>query len=251
MACFQGHNSKTHVPEDTLHLIIHGIKHASEALEALQQTSASSLRDTHIFMENGADEACDPYGPAGRVRAMTCRRLRSFHMEGGFSSDWNRRDVEALQFLRQLYLLRTLRLRHVHHLTGIPSLAQCRSLQVLDLSDCRHLKEIPSLTTLTALQTLDLHGCEHLHELPQLASGIRSIDLSGCTILPSLPDSMRQLQLLERLVLSHCSDLHRLPSGISKLTKLQELHLQGCHALTGLADLKVKGHRCDAVHILM
>jgi Leucine-rich repeat (LRR) protein len=64
----------------------------------------------------------------------------------------------------------------------------------------------------------------------QLAA-LASLDLSRCSRLQQLPDSIGQLAALTRLGLSGCDGLQRLPDSITRLTALSVLDLSGLPSL--------------------
>ena len=70
----------------------------------------------------------------------------------------------------------------------------------------------------------------------QAFPNVLRLDLSKCTSITTLPDSVGRLSKLHALVLYSCSNLQKLPSSIGQLTSLNELSLCGCSSLEGLPD---------------
>uniref|UniRef100_A0A0A9D973 Uncharacterized protein n=1 Tax=Arundo donax TaxID=35708 RepID=A0A0A9D973_ARUDO len=165
------------------------------------------------------------------------------------------------------------------------SISRCWNLQALHVIDCRELLRLPeSIGKLRKLRTLDLSGAWKLHSLPQsigdcnnlhslrLISCVNlimqpldlfrmpqnswNINLSACSRITLLPNSVTQLEMLNSLNLSFCSDLQglpgsfnwhklcalklshtklrKLPDGIVNLQRLKELDLKGCNELCGM-----------------
>ncbi|KAJ6737581.1 hypothetical protein OIU85_019626 [Salix viminalis] len=72
-------------------------------------------------------------------------------------------------------------------------------------------------------------------EVPNLDQLVK-LNLSSCTSLTCLPDSIGELKSLVKLDLRYCKKLASLPSSIGKLTCLVKLHLGGCYELASLPD---------------
>jgi Leucine-rich repeat (LRR) protein len=86
--------------------------------------------------------------------------------------------------------------------------------------------------------TLDLSGHTLLQTLPDSVTdlrGLTKLDLSGCAALESLPDRAGSMGKLQQLNLSGCAALKRLPASVH-MYALQVLKLSGCAALEGLPD---------------
>lgn len=66
---------------------------------------------------------------------------------------------------------------------------------------------------------------------------LRTLDLSCCINLKTLPEQLVELPLLACLKLKGCTSLTDLPSLLSKLSFLSELDLEVCAAMRSLPDL--------------
>ena len=62
-------------------------------------------------------------------------------------------------------------------------------------------------------------------------SGLKSLDLSRCTLIRSLPESIGELAELEAISLEGCVGLAALPAALGKLVCLRELNVKQCHLL--------------------
>eukprot|EP00253_Pinus_taeda_P032131 PITA_32131 len=88
-------------------------------------------------------------------------------------------------------------------------------------------------------QELDLSWCSSLQGLSDSVgqlTGLQELDLHECSSLQGLLDSVGQLTGLQELDLSWCSSLQGLPDSVGQLTGLQKLNLSWCSSLQGLPD---------------
>ncbi|XP_070663479.1 disease resistance protein RUN1-like isoform X2 [Malus domestica] len=113
-----------------------------------------------------------------------------------------------------------------------------RNLVCFDVPHCgiRQLKEFKDFAKLTLM---NLSGCEFLEKIPDLSgsTNIRKLDLSGCTSLVEVDDSVGFLDKLEELSLSGCSKLTRFATRLG-LRSLQELDLEGCTRLERFPEIE-------------
>jgi Leucine-rich repeat (LRR) protein len=65
---------------------------------------------------------------------------------------------------------------------------------------------------------------------------LMELDLSGCSQLGCLPDSIVDLSQLKTFRLTWCHKLEKLPVEFGKLQSLMELNLSGCSQLGCLPD---------------
>ncbi|CAN6699068.1 unnamed protein product [Malus baccata var. baccata] len=96
-------------------------------------------------------------------------------------------------------------------------------------SGIRQLKRFKNLAKLTEM---NLSGCEFLEKMPDLSGSpnIIRLDLSGCTSLVEVDDSVGFLDKLQLLRFSGCSKLTRFPTRL-RSRSLQVLSLRGCRRL--------------------
>ncbi|KAG0615516.1 hypothetical protein M758_5G047700 [Ceratodon purpureus] len=105
------------------------------------------------------------------------------------------------------------------------------------------LKNLPPLLDLSNLTSLDFSQSIELADMwaesnPALEAcpNLLKLNLSDCTSLTTLPDSIGSLSRLQVLELFRCGNLQRLPSSIGQLTALQKLLLERCRRLEALPD---------------
>ncbi|TQD93690.1 hypothetical protein C1H46_020694 [Malus baccata] len=113
-----------------------------------------------------------------------------------------------------------------------------RNLVCFDVphSGIRQLKEFKDFAKLTVM---NLIGCEFLEKIPDLSgsTNIRELDLSGCTSLVEVDDSVGFLDKLEILSLSGCSKLTRFATRLG-LRSLRKLDLKGCTSLERFPEIE-------------
>lgn len=112
------------------------------------------------------------------------------------------------------------------------------ALQVLDMSNTSIKTLPPSVLKLMKLKKLYLRRCELLMELPQIKAiwNLEELDLSGCTNLVKIADSIEFLQSLSSLNLKDCTSLTKLPKSVTKLKSLCSLNLSGCANLAEIPE---------------
>ncbi|KAM5552791.1 hypothetical protein ABKV19_025150 [Rosa sericea] len=170
--------------------------------------------------------------------------------------------VEVPDSIRFLHNLVTLDLSGCGSLKELPDLSGIPNLKELDLSECTGLVEVPdSIRFLHNLVTLNLSGCESLKELPDLSGipnlkelclapvfilGPNKLDLSECTGLVEVPDSIRFLHNLVTLNLSGCESLKELPD-LSGIPNLKRLDLSECTGLVEVPDSIRFLHNLDSL----
>ncbi|KAK9929314.1 hypothetical protein M0R45_026416 [Rubus argutus] len=165
-----------------------------------------------------------------------------------------------------------------------PSIWSHKKLHELDLSGCENLKSLPSRSNSTTgelnmcggdqnqigLKTLLLHfsnidslpddsiygldtlylvGCNQLKRLPPLSMGslcsLRNLDLSGCEVLESIPDSLFYSSTLQDIDLRGTM-IESIPSSIINASGLLDLRLMGCKKLTVIPELPSQLQSLDA-----
>ncbi|KAM1708906.1 hypothetical protein COP1_001857 [Malus domestica] len=161
--------------------------------------------------------------------------------------------------INKLTSLTILNLRGCRELKSMPSSIHMGSLQTFNLSGCSDLETFPdisgvmeklselyldetairelpsSINKLTGLTVLDLSRCQELKSLPSsiLMGSLRTLILSGCSMLEKFPDISDVMENLLELYLDG-TDIKELPSSINKLTGLTVLNLSGCQELKSL-----------------
>ncbi|KAG0607740.1 hypothetical protein M758_8G051100 [Ceratodon purpureus] len=115
--------------------------------------------------------------------------------------------------------LRCLQWRHMPMIQR-PLVLNLTNLISLDFS------QSTNAASLWAESNSALEGCPNLLNL----------DMTNCTSIITLPDSIGQLSRLQVLDLDGCRNLQKLPSTIGQLTQLEKLRLQGCESLESLPD---------------
>ncbi|KAG7609627.1 P-loop containing nucleoside triphosphate hydrolase [Arabidopsis suecica] len=114
-----------------------------------------------------------------------------------------------------------------------------KSLKRMDLSHSKDLKEIPDLSNATNLEELDLSSCSGLLELTDSigkATNLKRLKLACCSLLKKLPSSIGDATNLQVLDLFHCESFEELPKSIGKLTNLKVLELMRCYKLVTLPN---------------
>eukprot|EP01018_Ginkgo_biloba_P022307 Gb_22489 [translate_table: standard] len=109
-----------------------------------------------------------------------------------------------------------------------------KDLIVLKLDGFRGLKKLPEeIRCLSRLKELDLTGCQCV-QLPQSLgdlNALQKIRLDSCRSLKELPQSLGKLQSLKCLELQFCESLTHLPAEIGSLSSLHMLDLSFCQSL--------------------
>lgn len=114
----------------------------------------------------------------------------------------------------------------------------------------------PHLTELKLGRLIgSLSGCDVLQHL----AGLHVLEISKCRDISHLPESMKCLTCLRRLVIEYCGNLCVLPEWLGELQSLQVLHIRGLPVmsfippqaiqhLTSLEDLIIR--ECNALQQL-
>ncbi|XP_066339012.1 putative disease resistance protein RGA3 isoform X2 [Miscanthus floridulus] len=111
------------------------------------------------------------------------------------------------------------------------SLGKLRSLQKLSIVICDSLISLPqSMGKLSSLQELVIQSCEALHQLSlgELCS-LRKLKITYLRGLTCLPQSICRLTTsLQELRIHHCPGIKSLPEGLKDLTALKKLMIYNC-----------------------
>ena len=135
--------------------------------------------------------------------------------------------LTQLQGLENLTQLKKLSLIRCDSLVQLPNLGKLTLLKELSLSECINLTQLDGLESLTQLRKLSLFKCRSLVQLPGLEKLIRlkEATLAQCSSLIKLPTLDNLSQIIE-LSLSGCSNLRVLPDGIRNMKSLRRLVLR-------------------------
>ncbi|GLU08350.1 hypothetical protein SLE2022_252680 [Rubroshorea leprosula] len=132
--------------------------------------------------------------------------------------------IDGLTSLQTVYLSRLPNLRF------IPSLDGLTSLQTINLFGLPNLRFTPSLNGLTSLQNLAFSECE-IECLPSGLSSctaLKRLEVRSCHNLIHIPEELKELHSLVRLVIVACSKLRSIPEKpLACLTSLKELNIGG------------------------
>lgn len=156
--------------------------------------------------------------------------------------------------LGDLTRLRYLNLSHCSKLKSISNNIHLESLEKLLLWDCTKLesfpqiiglmpklselhlegtaiKELPeSIINLGGIVSINLRNCKDLECVTYSICGLRclrTLNLSGCSKLEALPETLGQLETLEELLVDGTA-ISKLPSTVSEMENLKILSFSGC-----------------------
>ena len=145
--------------------------------------------------------------------------------------------VNLPETIGELTSLTTLKLFQCHALINLPvSINKLTSLTTLKSNSLKDVT-IEAIMALTALTTLDLREC-YLLKLPDSIGSLRNLrtlDLTLCRDLKTLPNTIGNLKELTTLNLYDCYRLENLPE-LGNLSKLTTLDLRRCYGLTQLPE---------------
>ncbi|CAK9231015.1 unnamed protein product [Sphagnum troendelagicum] len=171
----------------------------------------------------GVTDVAENYRGMSRLHFLL---LDGDNVKGDFS-DWSR-ELSWLQWINS-------------DLTALPSKLHLRNLAVLNLTSNKKLMQIwpndHEFGKLQSLVKLDLSRCSQLGCLPDSIvdlSQLKTFRLGGCEKLTNLPMEFGKLQSLVEFDLSNCYQLGCLPDSIVDLSQLKTFLLGGCHKLTNL-----------------
>ncbi|KAL3351327.1 hypothetical protein AABB24_019757 [Solanum stoloniferum] len=140
-------------------------------------------------------------------------------------------------------------------LKKLPKFVCMDSLETLNLSECTRLEEFPEICgdmrrlsilylgspwirslppSLSGLRELHLDDCEILECIPDTIRNLSDVIISGCNKLATLPNSLFESQLLEKLDIDRCFGLVKLPISLGVQKKLHLLKIKRCENLKKL-----------------
>ncbi|ESR45006.1 hypothetical protein CICLE_v10003578mg, partial [Citrus x clementina] len=161
----------------------------------------------------------------------------------------------------------------IKNLIRTPDFTGAPNLEELILDGCKRLQNCTSLTTLpreiateslqkliellTGLVFLNLNDCKILVRLPSTINGwksLRTVNLSRCSKLENMPESLGQMESLEELDKLNLrrNNFVSLRGTINHLPKFKHLKLDDCKRLRSLSELpsdikKVRVHGCTSL----
>ncbi|KAL8497396.1 hypothetical protein ACS0TY_020913 [Phlomoides rotata] len=143
--------------------------------------------------------------------------------------------LEAFPWLQKILVIKCPRL------TSMPRFP---SLQHLEMHKCNDML-LRSASGTNSLSTLVMNDCSEAHFIPKPLflnnPRLKSLKISSCPKLASLPPSIGALTALESLSISHCEELKSLPREMVGLTSLQTLEIIQCSGLISLPDESMQG----------
>ncbi|TYJ16479.1 hypothetical protein E1A91_A10G257000v1 [Gossypium mustelinum] len=176
-----------------------------------------------ISLPNKLRYLCWDYFPLKTLSSFNPKHLVMLILRrGNMEQLWNENEHMNLVNLREINVSNCKKLRK------IPNLSSAINLELLDCSYCGSLVELPCLNHLASRDEdkLRLEGCYSLKKFPQVPSHFCYLDLRE-TEIEEVPDSIKYLHKLERLLLSK-SKVEKVSINISKLELLIELNLSEC-----------------------
>nr|XP_043633016.1 disease resistance protein Roq1-like [Erigeron canadensis] len=104
------------------------------------------------------------------------------------------------------------------------------SLKFIELRWCKSLTKFPDVSAAPNLESLDLSFCSNLVEVDESVGSLKRLlylDMRGCYELWHLP-SMLQMDSLETLILTLCESLRRIPEFSPCMVNLSKLDMSHC-----------------------
>ncbi|KAF3652548.1 hypothetical protein FXO38_16042 [Capsicum annuum] len=153
-------------------------------------------------------------------------------------------DLSGSPNLEQLIIRHCNKLEEFH-----PSVGTLKRLTILDVEGCAKLERLPSEFQSGSLEILNFPGCPSLRKFPEIQQNVNRLtrfkqpyfegleltssfehgidpsflDLSGCSNIEALPNSICRLKNLKFLYLNRCTKLKNLPEDICDLVNLEGL----------------------------
>ncbi|ONI21478.1 hypothetical protein PRUPE_2G068900 [Prunus persica] len=113
------------------------------------------------------------------------------------------------------------------------------------------IKRLGKLKNMPKLTSMNLRGCQFLEKIPDLSGSpnIKYLNLSHCTSLVEVDDSVGRLDKLVRLNLKGCVMLMRFATRL-RLKSLENLDLRDCKRLESFPEIEVKMESLSSLDIL-
>ncbi|KAM3321367.1 TMV resistance protein N [Capsicum chacoense] len=153
-------------------------------------------------------------------------------------------DLSGSPNLEQLIIRHCNKLEEFH-----PSVGTLKRLTILDAEGCAKLERLPTEFQSGSLEILNFPGCPSLRKFPEIQQNVNRLtrfkqpyfegleltssfehgidpsflDLSGCSNIEALPNSICRLKNLKFLYLNRCTKLKNLPEDICDLVNLEGL----------------------------
>ncbi|XP_043719580.1 disease resistance protein RGA2-like [Telopea speciosissima] len=163
-----------------------------------------------------------------RLQIVSCTNLRSLGLKG----------LTSLEAIRLQECKKLISIGVPNKEDGMPVLI---SLRILEINCCYSLATLPDgfFILLRSLETLQVSNCSILRALPDSIGNLSSLQMliiEGCDNLTSLPDGMQHLRLLQTLKIFECPYLVALPYSLGDLSSLRELDICDCPGLIALPE---------------
>ncbi|KAK3219857.1 hypothetical protein Dsin_013827 [Dipteronia sinensis] len=129
--------------------------------------------------------------------------------------------VEIQSSFTRLHKVQSLLLRCLYSLTSIPDLRGLKSLTVLTIWHSSKLKMLPELPNNIEVLTLKDVPIEEFPPSFEDLDRLGYLSIENCSMLKSLPSSVRKWKSLCRLELNNCSKIDKLPDDIGTLESLE------------------------------
>ncbi|TXG71072.1 hypothetical protein EZV62_006007 [Acer yangbiense] len=135
--------------------------------------------------------------------------------------------VEIQSSFTRLHKVPSLILQRHKRLTSIPDLRGLKSLEDLHIKRCPKLKMLPELPNTIEELTLEDVPIEEFPPSSEDLDRLCSLSLNNCSMLKSLPSSIRKWKSLTDFELENCPKIDKLPDDIGALESLERFTAEG------------------------